>query len=285
MQTPSLLTQHGDDLNLIRSTNPAGQEPVQASPPLDESTGNGTAMPGTPADSDGAAKVFEQRGDPVARTTRTIAFALDGSKCSDHGQSAEVFRGTDSLIILHSRPSGPTPGMADLMADLSSTYATLERSRAHSSHTLLRSYASLLPPTTYRVKCVSLRGDPRDAVRSCLESGEGSRVDMLVVGARGKGGVLSGKDGVGSVASYLVRNARCAVVVVKGEGQWEKGEKEAEMAKEERMTEEKGRADVEPVKTKAVADVGGEFDASGNLRASEGLGVRMAEDRVAGSMM
>jgi len=57
-------------------------------------------------------------------------------------------------------------------------------------------------------------GDPGEAIVNAAEAEE---ADLIVVGSHGRGPV--GRFLVGSVSDYVVRNARCPVLVVRGEAE------------------------------------------------------------------
>jgi nucleotide-binding universal stress UspA family protein len=59
------------------------------------------------------------------------------------------------------------------------------------------------------VECLAETGEP---ARRLLELAEERRVDLLVVGSRGRGGWMSAV--LGSVSGHLAANARCPVVIV-----------------------------------------------------------------------
>jgi nucleotide-binding universal stress UspA family protein len=136
----------------------------------------------------------------------TILLAIDGSPASEPASEQAIDLATQvearllvvSVLGTSSRPSEASPGeaVADSRASLTTkAQAIVQRAKAAGAN------------ATFLV----WEGEPGEAIVAAANS-EG--VDLIVVGSHGRSGVS--RFFIGSVSDYVVRHARCPVMVVRG---------------------------------------------------------------------
>ena len=140
----------------------------------------------------------------------TILLAIDGSPASEPASEQAIDLATQvearllvvSVLGAASRPSeaaAETGGVADSRASLTTqAQAIVQRAKAAGAD------------ATFLV----WEGDPGEAIVAAANS-EG--VDLIVVGSHGRSGVS--RFFIGSVSDYVVRHARCPVMVVRGKSE------------------------------------------------------------------
>jgi nucleotide-binding universal stress UspA family protein len=137
-----------------------------------------------------------------------ILLATDGSPASeqacDHAIDLASQMGTRLLVIsvlgAGSRPSESTPDAVPDSRDSLTTkaQAIVARARAAGADAAFLVW----------------EGDPGEAIVAAAES---ENVDLIIVGSHGRSGVS--RFLIGSVSDYVVRNARCPVMVVRGKNE------------------------------------------------------------------
>jgi nucleotide-binding universal stress UspA family protein len=136
----------------------------------------------------------------------TILLATDGSPASQPASEHAIDLATQvearllvvSVLATSSRPSEASPGeaVADSRDSLTSkAQAIVQRAKAAGAD------------ATFLV----WEGEPGEAIVAAANS-EGA--DLIVVGSHGRSGVS--RFFIGSVSDYVVRHARCPVMVVRG---------------------------------------------------------------------
>jgi len=183
----------------------------------------------------------EAASTETEKKRRTIVIAVDDSEYSKYALnwSIENFlvKETDQVVLINVRnpteapsyyggvfPLDPTP-LADYVREIE------ENSRRY-CHALLRQYASELIRHKISTKAICLRGTPKYALVSKINS-MSPQPCVVIVASRGMGAIK--RAFLGSTSDYLVHSLDVPVLVVKGTNHTEKqsGEEKSKIAKEE----------------------------------------------------
>ncbi|KAI9016153.1 hypothetical protein DFJ74DRAFT_679626 [Hyaloraphidium curvatum] len=151
---------------------------------------------------------------PGAGKPRTIVLALDGSAHSTyalHWVLENLLRPGDRLVLFSAYEAvfrghrGSDGGFAD----------DLEREHKAEAMKMLEGIKAELHAQGIEAAVVAHMGDPREAIlRTCEEA----KADHLVVGSKGKGAIKRAL--MGSVSTFVVTHAHCAVTVVRTPEGW-----------------------------------------------------------------
>jgi len=137
-----------------------------------------------------------------------ILMGIDDSKFSGDVLRAIVtqFRTENTEVrVLHVlQPSAPAP------PQMAPGYAPELDDQKKPAHELVERLAKELRSAGFKVETAVEVGDIRERI---IDSAEGWRADLIVVGSRGRSGIQ--RLLLGSVAEFVARHAKCSVEIVR----------------------------------------------------------------------
>jgi len=137
-----------------------------------------------------------------------ILMGIDDSKFSGDVLRAIVtqFRTENTEVrVLHVlQPSAPAP------PQMAPGYAPELDDQKKPAHELVERLAKELRSAGFKVETAVEIGDIRERI---IDSAEGWRADLIVVGSRGRSGIQ--RLLLGSVAEFVARHAKCSVEIVR----------------------------------------------------------------------
>jgi nucleotide-binding universal stress UspA family protein len=157
--------------------------------------------------------VLVVKGQP--RKLGSVLVAMDGSEDSFRAarflQSFALPRGTKVRLLSVVEPVRyPASAPAALRGQLAKMIKELEAERRGQLEKVLERAAAQLDDKITRVTRSTASGDPAGAIAASAAS---FNADLIVVGARGHGGMA--RVLLGSVSEKVLRHARCPVLIVK----------------------------------------------------------------------
>ncbi|KAI8840748.1 hypothetical protein BJ741DRAFT_662015 [Chytriomyces cf. hyalinus JEL632] len=149
--------------------------------------------------------------------TRTVVFALDESKFSQHALEWSIhnyLHAQDTVVLLNVRHRYPDTHVAQQDEALATELEKLEAARLNQSNLLLQHYSKIMDSSKFAHKTVSLPCNKNGSIKDTIcDYTEQAHATVLVMASHGMN--VTSRMTLGSVSEYCLRHVACPVLIVR----------------------------------------------------------------------